>query len=319
MMGTTLLDNVIFTANIVAPVFLIIAVGFFARKGKIINEAFVDVTSRFVFLISLPVFVFLKISVLDLSQVFEFNQIIFVYAGTIITYLLIWIGSTPFIKDPKDKSAFIQGAFRGNYAIVGLALISNLFGYNALGKATIILAFLLPLYNVLAVIVLTVPKHQGKFHFKSTLIEILLNPLILAVFTALPFSFFKIKLPAMFVSTGQFLADLALPLALVGIGGSLNMENLKRASKLAFTSSLIKIVIIPIILTFAAYLLGYKKVDLGIMFIVFACPTAIASFVMADAMGANSKLAGNIIMITTLGSVFTISFGILLLKSFGLI
>jgi predicted permease len=97
------------------------------------------------------------------------------------------------------------------------------------------------------------------------------------------------------------------------------MENLKRASTLAFSSSIIKIVVLPLILTFIAIFLGYRNDDLGIMFIVFACPTAIASFVMADVMGANSKLAGNIIMITTLGSVFTISIGILLLKSFGLI
>jgi hypothetical protein len=88
---------------------------------------------------------------------------------------------------------------------------------------------------------------------------------------------------------------------------------------LAFSSSIIKIVVLPLILTFIAIFLGYRNDDLGIMFIVFACPTAIASFVMADVMGANSKLAGNIIMITTLGSVFTISIGILLLKSFGLI
>ena len=175
------------------------------------------------------------------------------------------------------------------------------------------------MYNVLAVIVLTVPLHEGKLNIKSAMLDILLNPLILAVIFALPFSYFKISLPEMFVTTGGFLSDLALPLALIGIGGSLNIENLKRASNLAFTSSLIKIVAIPIILTLAAYFLGYEKVDLGIMFIVFACPTAIASFVMADVMGANSKLAGNIIMITTLGSVFTISLGILLLKSFGLI
>ncbi|MDP2365799.1 MAG: AEC family transporter, partial [Ignavibacteria bacterium] len=218
-----------------------------------------------------------------------------------------------------DKSAFIQGAFRGNYAIVGLALISNLFGRNALGKATIILAFLLPLYNVLAVIVLTVPKQSGKVEFKKALIEIILNPLILAVFFALPFSFFDIQIPEMFLTTGVFLSELALPLALIGIGGSLNMENLKRASTLAFSSSIIKIIVLPIILTVVAIFLGYRNNDLGIMFIVFACPTAIASFVMADVMGANSKLAGNIIMITTLGSVFTIAIGILLLKSFGLI
>jgi malonate transporter len=315
-----LLDNILFTANIVAPVFLIIAVGYFAKRIKIINEVFVDVTAKFVFQISLPVFIFLKISVLDLSQVFEFKQIIYIYLGTTVTYFLIWFSTIPFIKNPKDKSAFIQGAFRGNYAIVGLALISNLFGHDALGKATIILAFLLPLYNVLAVIVLTIPlKTEEKSIIKSAFFDILLNPLILAVIFALPFSFFKIKLPEMFITTGGFLSDLALPLALVGIGGSINTENLKRASNLAFTSSIIKIVVIPIILTFGAYLLGYKDIDLGIMFIVFACPTAIASFIMADVMGANSKLAGNIIMITTLGSVFTISLGILILKTFGLI
>jgi malonate transporter len=314
-----LFENVIFTMNIVAPVFLIIAVGYFAKRRKIINEIFVDVTSRFVFQISLPVFIFLKISVLDLSQVLKFDQILYIYLGTIITFLLIWAGTIPFIENAKDKSAFIQGAFRGNYAIIGLALISNLFGNDALGKATVILAFLLPLYNVLAVIILTIPMHEGKVNIKKAFLDILLNPLILAVIIALPFSYFTIKLPEMFITTAVFLSDLALPLALIGIGGSLNIENLMKSSNLAFTSSIIKIVAIPILLTLGAYFLGYTKDDLGIMFVIFACPTAIASFVMADAMGANSKLAGNIIMITTLGSVFTIAMGILLLKSFGLI
>ena len=312
-------DNIVFTANIVAPVFLIIAVGYFAKKGKIINEVFVDVTSKFVFQVSLPVFIFLQISKLDLTQVFDVNQIIFITAGTFITYILIWIGTIPFIKGPADKGAFIQGAFRGNYAIVGLALIKNLFGNDALGKASLILAFLLPVYNILAVIVLVVPKHQGKINIKTILQEIIFNPLILAVLIALPFSYWQIKIPDMFTVTGSYLAELALPLALIGIGGSLNLENLKRASILAFTSSIIKIIILPAVLTLIALLSGYRNDDLGIMFIAFACPTAIASFVMADVMGANSKLAGNIIMITTLGSVFTIAIGILMLKSFHLI
>lgn len=312
-------DNIVFTANIVAPVFLIIAVGYFARKLKIINEAFVDVTAKFVFQISLPVFVFLEISRLDMTQVFDVEQIIFVTLGTILTYIFIWIGTIPFIKKPEDQSAFIQGAFRGNYAIVGLAIISNLFSAEALGKATLVLAFLLPVYNILAVIVLTVPKHQGKIKIRAITLEILLNPLILAVFVSLPISFLNLKLPVMIESTGTYFAELALPLALVGIGGSLNLENLKKASSLAFTASAIKIILLPLFLTVAAYFCGYRGNDLGILFIVFGCPTAIASFVMADAMGANSKLAGNIIMITTLGSVFTISAGILILKSFSLI
>jgi predicted permease len=290
-----MLDNILFTANIVAPVFLIIALGYISKKMKIINENFVDVTSKFVFSVSLPTLVFMQISEMDLSKAINFPQIIFIYTGTIVTFILIWLISIPFIKDGKDRSVFIQGAFRSNFAIVGFAIISNLFGQSALGKAAIILAFILPLYNILAVIVLTVPlRHTNQLSF-------------------------AIELPDIVLTTGSYLSDLALPLALIGIGGSLNIEQIKKASTLAFTSSIIKLVVIPLIMTIIAYLTGYRGTDLGIMFILFACPTAIVSFIMAEAMGANSKLAGNIILISTLGSVFTIALGILILKTTGLL
>lgn len=315
-----MIENIIFTANTVAPVFIIVAIGYLSKKIKIINENFVDITSKFVFSVSLPAFIFLKIIELDLSKALAIDQIIYIYSATIISFIFVWILSIPFIKDGKERSSFIQGAFRGNFAIIGLAIISNLFGREALGEATIILAFLLPLYNVLAVIALTVPlRKEKKMDIKSTLIEILFNPLILAVIFALPFSYFKIRVPALAEITGTFLSDLALPLALIGIGGSLNFENMKKASNLAFTSSAIKLVAIPLLFTLGAFLLDYRGKDLGIMFVLFGCPTAIVSFIMAESMGANSKLAGNIVLITTLGSVFTIALGILILKTAGLI
>lgn len=315
-----MLNNILFTANIVAPVFLIIALGYLSKKMKIINENFVDVTSKFVFSVSLPILVFMQIAEMDLTKAINFDQIIFIYIGTITTFILIWMLSIPFIKDERDRSVFVQGAFRSNFAIVGFAIISNLFGTTALGKAAIILAFILPLYNVLAVIVLTVPlRHTNQLTFYPILKEILLNPLIVAVIVGLPFSYYGIGLPSIIVTTGNFLSDLALPLALIGIGGSLNLEQIRKASTLAFTSSFIKLILIPLFLTSTAYLFGYRGIDLGIMFILFACPTAIVSFIMAEAMGANSKLAGNIILISTLGSVFTIAIGILILKTTGLI
>jgi predicted permease len=262
----------------------------------------------------------MQIAGMDLSKAINFPLIAFIYIGTIITFILIWLASIPFIKDGKDRSVFIQGAFRSNFAIVGFAIISNLFGSSALGKAAIILAFILPSYNILAVIVLTVPNRNTKqLSFLLILKEIVLNPLILAVIIGIPFSYFSIKLPSIIVTTGNYLSELALPLALIGIGGSLNIEQIKKASTLAFTSSFIKLILIPSILTSTAYLLNYKGTEIGIMFILFASPTAIVSFIMAEAMGANSKLAGNIILISTLGSVFTIAAGILILKSFGLI
>ena len=315
-----MIDNIIFTGNVVAPVFLLVALGYFVKKINVINENFVDVTSKFVFNVSLPALVFINIAEIDLSTAIDLKQIGYIYAATLISFFIIWLLAIPFIKDAKNQSVFVQGAFRSNFAIVGFAIISKLFGSSALGKAAIILAFILPLYNVLAVIVLTVPfRKDRKLNLKSTLIEIILNPLIVAVIVGLPFSYFKIEIPSVLNLTAGFLAELALPLALVGIGGSLNLQNIKKASGLAFTSSAIKVILIPLVLTIGSYYFGYRDIDLGIMFILFACPTAIVSFIMAEAMGANSKLAGNIVLISTIASVFTIAARIVILKELSLI
>lgn len=315
-----MIDNIIFTANVVAPVFLIVAIGYIVKKLGVINENFVDVTSKFVFSVSLPALVFINIATIDLSEAIDFSQIIYICIATIITFLLVWILSIPFIKDGRNLSVFVQGAFRSNFAIVGFAIISKLFGSYALGKAALILAFVLPLYNILAVIILTVPlSRDKKLHVPKTLIEIILNPLIIAVIVGLPFSYYKIAIPSVVDLTAGFLSELALPLALIGIGGSLNLQNIKRASGLAFSSSAVKVIILPIILTWGAYYFGFRGIDFGIMFILFACPTAIVSFIMAEAMGANSKLAGNIVLISTVASVFTIAMGIVILKEFALI
>ena len=315
-----MIDNIIFTGNVVAPVFLLVALGYILKRLNIINENFVDVTSKFVFSVSLPALVFINLVDIDLSAAIDLNQIIYIYSATLITFFLIWIFSAAIIKDAKNLSVFVQGAYRSNYAIVGLAIISKLFGESALGKATILLAFILPLYNVLAVIILTVPfRKERKLNLKTTLSEIVFNPLIVAVIAGLPFSYFKIKIPEVGILTIDFLAELALPLALIGIGGSLNVQNIKKASGLAFTSSAIKVVLIPFILTLGSYYFGYRGLDLGIMFVLFGCPTAIVSFIMAEAMGANSKLAGNIVLISTIASVFTIAAGIVILKELSLI
>jgi len=315
-----MIDNIIFTGNVVAPVFLLVALGYFVKRIGVINENFVEVTSRFVYSVSLPALVFINIVEIDLSEAIDFNQIIYIYSATLVSFFLIWLISIPFIKDGKNLSVFVQGAYRSNFAIVGFAIVSKLFGNFALGKAALVLAFILPLYNILAVIILTVPlRKERKLNLKNTLYEIMFNPLIIAVVIGLIFSYFKIVIPSFINSTIGFLSELALPLALVGIGGSLNLQNIKKASGLAFTSSAIKVILVPVILTLGAYHFGFRELDLGIMFVLFASPTAIVSFIMAEAMGANSKLAGNIVLISTVASVFTIAVGIVILKELALI
>lgn len=315
-----MIENFIFILNVVAPVFLLVVLGLALKKIRFINDTFVDLASKFVFNVSLPPFLFLKLYDADLKETFDVEFVLFNLIGTLLVFSFGWLASLFLANKPEDKGVFIQGSFRGNYAIVGFAIILQMFGHAALAKASIALVFLLPLYNLLAVIALTVPMNKNRnIQVKRTVLDIIKNPLIIGTLSAVPFSLFNIGIPESFRITGEHLSSIALPLALIGIGGSMNIEAIKKASRMAFNASLIKIIISPLILTSAAYLLGFRGEELGIIFVIFACPTAIASFVMTIAMGGNSKLAGNIIVISTLGSVVTFSLGLLILREFGLV
>lgn len=313
------MQNLIFSLTLVAPVFLIVALGYFLKRIGVINENFVSVSSKIVFTISLPALIFIEVSSIHLEEILNVNLILFVYAGTLVTFAAVWITAGFFTRAGKDKASFIQGSFRGNFAIVGLAIIVNYYGIDNLGKASLVLAFTIPLYNILSVIALTVPLKEKEHKYSNTFFEILKNPLIIAVFAAIPFSYFGIIIPGFLKTSIGYLSALALPLALVGIGGFLSFSDITKESSLTVTSTILKLLVFPAIMTFAAYLLDFRGIDLGIIFILFACPTAIASFIMAEAMGANSRLAGNILLLTTLVSVITITLGLFILKENGLI
>jgi len=314
------MQNFLIVLSLVIPVFLIVAVGYILKRAGLINDEFVKLSSKVVFTVSLPALIFSEISVIDFSKEVNFWIVIFIYAGTLISFGLCWILALIFIKEPKDQTVFIQGGFRGNFAIVGLALILNIFGNASIGKAAFVLAFTIPLYNILSVVALTVPLRKvNNFKYSKTFLEILKNPLIIAVIAAIPFSIFKIPVHQTITITIDYIAALSLPLALLGIGGFLNFSDLMDSSLNAFYAAILKLIIIPLFASIIAYWMGFRGDELGIIFILFACPTAIASFIMAEAMGSNSRLAANILLITTLGSVLTITAGLFILKQNGLI
>jgi malonate transporter len=314
------LQNLIVIAGLVVPVFLIVALGYLLKKLGMITDDFVKLSSRIVFTVSLPALIFTEISKTDFTQILNLKLIGFAYLGTLVTFSFVWLISIPLVRTATDRTVFIQGSFRGNMAIIGLALIANVYGINSLGQASLLLAFTIPVYNTLSVIALTVPlRKERHMNIGHTAFEIIKNPLVLAVIFSIPFSYFKIELPGVAEKTINYLAVLALPLALLGIGGFMNFSELKKGFSLSVLSSVMKLILFPLAMTYAAYLLNFRGYDLGILFILFACPTAIASFIMAEAMGSNSKLAANILLITTLASLITITIGLFILKENNLI
>ncbi|WP_417533930.1 AEC family transporter [Marinobacterium stanieri] len=309
-----------YTANIVAPIFFILFLGYLLRRLRLIDEAFVATGSKLVFVITLPALVFMSIARMDFHAVFNPEQMGFVLVGILLSFGLIWWLAARWIKAPEDLGVFIQGSFRSNYGIIGLAVSFNLFGDAGLAQASLLLALVIPMFNVLSILCLSVPMQRGEsMKLSSTLLEVLKNPLILAVVFALPVSWFGIQLPQVVAKTGTYFANLTLPLALLTIGASLNLKSLHDTSAQAFWATALKLVIIPLVLTLSAWLYGFGGQDLAILMVLFGCPTAAASFVMAKAMGGNAQLAANIVLTTTLGSVLTLSGGIYLLRLLGVI
>lgn len=314
------LNTLAFTANIVAPIFFIVFMGVLLKRTQLIDDAFVATGSKLVFVVTLPTLVFMSIARMDFHATFNLNQLLYVGIGILVTTALLWILAKRWIEAPEDLGVFVQGAFRSNYGIIGLAVSFNLFGQTGLAQASLLLALVIPLFNVLAILVLTLSsKREGGLSVKKVAIDIIKNPLIIAVFLALPFSYLGFTLPEVIEKTGRYFANLTLPLALLTIGATLNLKSLKHSSSMAIWATSSKLLILPAILTLGASMLGFAGQDLVNMFVLFGCPTAAASFVMAKAMGGNAQLAANIILTTTLGSVFTLSGGIYLFKLIGVI
>lgn len=314
------MENLLFSINAIAPVFVIVFFGVFLKKRRIINDNFVNTSTDVVFKIALPALLFRDVAKTDFESVFNLKLIFFAVGGTVAAFLVLWAACSYVIKDARTLGAFVQGAFRSNFAILGLPLASNLFGRAGLAKSAIILAFIIPLYNVLAIVILTVASPKTTTVNKAEiLLNILKNPLIWGVALAIPFSLFRITLPEIAVKSIDYLAGLTMPLALLGMGGSFNFTGVKSKIGAALSAAFIKILLLPLTFTFLAIFTGFRGEELGALFILFASPTAVSSFIMAKVMDSDAELASHIILITTLGSILTTFAGIFLLKTAGMI
>jgi predicted permease len=317
----------IFSINCVAPVFLIIAVGFLLKRLGVINHSLVDAFNTIAFNVALPLLLFRDIARADIRELFAPAFILYAVIATIAGFALTWLFAERFIKNKSVIGSFVQGSYRGNYAIIGLFLIINILGHS--GKGALITAFAVPVYNILAVVVLSArSKKPQQARIIPTLRNIAKNPLIIGILAGLPFSFWNIPLfsypQAHFAAvTIEYLAAIANPLALLAIGASISLAKIRADLPKALAATIIKLVASPALFTGIAYLLreplGFSGEDILVLFIMFAVPTAVASYIMASKMNNDEDLAANIVLLTSLLSVFTLTFGIYLLKSGGMI
>lgn len=305
------MDQIIVALEVVAPVFIIIALGYFLRSKKIIDEAFIKIAMKIVFNICLPGMLFLKVSQADTGMIFSKENFAFSSLVFLLTLVIFFCSRllAKFVEE-KSRGAFVQGSFRSNYIIIGYTILYSLLGDQIINRMALLVVVVVPLYNVLAIWVLSEKQDISLIdNFKIVSKKVVTNPLIIGIVLGMLVALFHIKVPSVMEDTVSKLGNVGTPLGLIGIGGYFTLENLKSA-KASIISALLKVVIYPVLAILVSYFLGFNYIDTTIIFVIFGSPSAISSFIMATALDGDSQTAANIVIISTGLSLFTYIIGL---------
>ncbi len=312
-----MLANLTQIIGAVVPVFLLIVLGALLRRVNFMDDVFTSGLNKLVFWVAAPALLFRSIAKSNVVEAFDFWVILTMVVLTIVTALVMYLLSRPAGLEPERKGVFVQGCFRGNLAFLGLAVLQSVYGDTALAPASVMIAFLTPLYNILAVIVLMLPhQNMGRGSpLKTAGREIVTNPLIIACVAGMVAGLAKMPMPLFFDRSLQLSGQIALPLALIAVGSSLDFQGLLDNLRLTALVSLVKLVLLPLVLWGLLVFKGVDPLALRAGVILLACPTAVVSYIMAHQMKGNPGLAASIITGTTLVSIVSMTGWLLLLSA----
>ena len=306
--------------TIVLPVFSVIALGWMLRRYGLIDAGFIRQTNRLVYYVCLPLLLFYKIGTADFFANFNGRLVAASIAALVVT-LLASYGYAVFCDYPKNvRGVFSQGAFRGNIAYMGLAITLNAYGETGLTRAGILMGFLVPFLNLFAILALLWPHRRDNEVSGAGfwLGQVALNPLTLASFLGIFWSFLALPVPLVLERSLNIATGMTLPLALLAIGGSFSVERLRGDLSRAFLASALKVVWMPLVAALLLIALDVRGMDLGIGVLIAGTPAATANYIMADQLKGDAELAGTIVMLSTLLSAVTYTIALLVLRSQGL-
>jgi malonate transporter and related proteins len=238
-----------------------------------------------------------------------------------VVVIFIASAAAPFFySNRRDQGAFIQGSFKGNIAILGLGLAFTLYGDRGIAHAAVIMVFLVPFANIMAVLILTAYSDEGdSLPVKQLVFKVISNPVILAVLLGLPFSLIPMKVPAVAETTVNYFARLMLPLALFTMGTGLEIEEIKKGMVPAAAASFLKIIVMPAAALVFCLVFHVEKEGMGIIISITGVPSGISSYILATAFNSNHELASHILIISTFAALGTLSLGLAILMNFGMI
>ena len=314
------MENLLFSLNATLPIFFTMLLGGFFKKVKLMDDAFVGKMNKFVFKAALPVLLFQDLAAVDFFEVWDWRFVLFCFGATVISIFGIMALSC-LLKDRSIQGEFIQASYRSSAAILGIAFIQNIYGNS--GMAPLMIVATVPLYNVMAVVVLSVMKPEREKISKELVLDtirgIITNPIILGILAGILWSVLKLPMPVIMAKTVKNISVLATPMGLMAMGASFQWKQAAEKKGTAILASAIKLVFLVAIFLPIAVSLGFRQEKLIAILVMLGSATTVSCFIMAKNMGHKGVLTSSVVMLTTLFSAFSLTTWLYILKTLGLI
>ncbi|NBJ92445.1 AEC family transporter [Parablautia muri] len=299
------MDNFLLAAKVVLPLLIYMAVGLMVRKRGIFPAENFKALNSMTFRIFMPLTLFFNIYEAELKEAVRPGIFIFAVTFIFLQFCVLWIALSRSIKSKPDCATMIQGIYRSNFVLFGNVVAASLCGESGLALVAALAALVVPIFNILAVILFEL-KRENDLRIGQMIINIFKNPLVDAGIFGCIFKLFELPFPAFVKAPLATLGDIATPLALMSLGGMLSLGSMISHRKYLLTAVIGKLIVVPIIALSAAITMGYRGDALVAVLAIFASPTAVASAPMAQSMGGNGDLAGEIVAATSVCCIITI-------------
>lgn len=320
------MESLIFALNAVAPIVLTVAIGYLLKRIGWMDAAFSKKANKLCFRVFLPCMLFLNVYKIENITNIETDYIIYTASAVLLLFLIAFPIVTVASKKRERRGVLCQAAFRSNYALIGIPLAESLFGEAGVKAASVLSAVVIVLFNILAVICLSVYR-KGKPSFKKIFLDILKNPLIISICLGLavlfirPYVDFNLSEISPLYKVLTYLSNLATPVALLVLGAQFEFSSVSELKREIIWGVCMRCVMVPVLGLGAALLLfkgRFSGAEFAALTAVFTTPLAVSSVAMAQEMDADASLAGQLVIWTTLISAFTTFISSFLLKSLGI-
>lgn len=299
--------------TVIFPLMVMMAVGYGLKRFAGISEAVFLIINRIIFYVAIPAQVFRSIAFGETSSDGQGFFSLWIVGWILLVFVLCQLLIPRLMRDPKRCGVAVQATVRSNDAVFGLAVATALFGAERLGTMAFAIAVSVPLFNILGVLALEI-NCGGRIRIGHLLLNIVKNPIVLAVMVGFLVRGLEIPIPELLLSPIHSFAQLCTPLGFLVLGGMLTFSSLRENARPLLWISLVKLLGMPLVVVSLSILVGFRGEQLLALLILFGAPTAMAGFPLACAMGADGKLAGELVAVTTALSLPTM---FLLLTAFG--